>query len=127
MHAPSEACPLASRLPPSKPRSIDVTTTSKKADAASAAFADAYAASGLCRQNQQAIQELLAAAQQDAPPSPKHGGVPHAAASAAAQLLKLGRSQGTATPWWWALATLLRYRSGGRPRRRAGHGGWRCS
>lgn len=92
---PPTACALAQR------RSIDVTTSKRADDASTAVFADAYAASGLCRQNQQAADVLLAAAEADAKPAGgKHGGVPQArAASAAARLRKLGGSQGTATPW----------------------------
>lgn len=104
-HAPNPA-PL---FPTLLRRSIDVTTTDRRGEAADEgaadAFADVYAASELAAANRAEAAALLASA----PPPPPPG---HSSMKRVPGVLRVGGSQGTVTPWWWGLAVLLRYRAG---------------
>ncbi|KAL4431069.1 hypothetical protein ABPG75_006325 [Micractinium tetrahymenae] len=102
---------------------LDVTSSANKQGAAeAAAFADAYAASDLRAQNEAAIEAALAAAavaEQAARAasrrgSRRHGRAASLASTSARRVQKLVGldKQGTATPWWWGLYVLFRYRSG---------------
>lgn len=84
---------------------IDVTSSKQLLERAASEFADAYAASELCRSNEAEMDALLAAAPQRDGNSHRH--------SRARSLLQLGGPQGTITPWWWGLWVLFRFRTGG--------------
>ncbi|PRW55890.1 P-loop containing nucleoside triphosphate hydrolase [Chlorella sorokiniana] len=82
---------------------IDVTSSKHLGERAASEFADAYAASELCRSNEAEMEALLAAAPHQDGNSHKH--------SRARSLLQLGGPQGTITPWWWGLWVLFRFRT----------------
>lgn len=103
--SPPQAHPLSPPTPPLPCRSIDVTSSKQLGERAASEFADAYAASELCRCNEAEMDALLAAAPQRDGNSHKH--------SRARSLLQLGGPQGTITPWWWGLWVLFRFRTGG--------------
>ncbi|KAI7843801.1 hypothetical protein COHA_002699 [Chlorella ohadii] len=82
---------------------IDVTSSKQLGERAASEFADAYAASELCRSNEAEMEALLAAAPQRDGNGHKH--------SRARSLLQLGGPPGTITPWWYGLWVLFRFRS----------------
>lgn len=103
----------------------DVTSSAnKQGPAEAAAFAEAYASSDLRSSNEAAIEAALAAAvaaeeaARAAGRGHNHRQLSRAASLASSSARHLQRlvglgQQGTATPWWWGLYVLFRYRSGG--------------
>lgn len=108
---------MPAQAPPTDPIpcSIDVTSSKQLGERAASEFADAYAASELCRSNEAEMEALLAAAPQRDGNGHKH--------SRARSLLQLGGPQGTITPWWYGLWVLFLFRSG----ERRGWLGGRCA
>ncbi|KAL4425098.1 hypothetical protein ABPG77_010412 [Micractinium sp. CCAP 211/92] len=120
---------FASHFPELRPRRptegiadfiLDVTSSANKQGVAeAAAFPQTYASSDLRSQNEAAIEAALAsaAAQEEAARGQNPRKLSRAASLASSSARRLRRlvgleQQGTATPWWWGLYVLFRYRSG---------------
>lgn len=102
----------------------DVTSSAnKQGPAEAAAFAEAYASSDLRSRNEAAIEALAAATASEEAARAASRVNSHRRPSMAASLASTSarhlqrlvglKKQGTATPWWWGLFVLFRYRSGG--------------
>ncbi|GAB4820601.1 hypothetical protein N2152v2_007647 [Parachlorella kessleri] len=92
---------------------VDVTTQAAKQQAAGLEggprFAEAYQESGLREESERQLQDYLAATEGFS--AAVEARITGKALNGGYSLPWLGRPEGTATPFWWALLTLWRYRS----------------